>query len=550
VDSTADAADVLPGDGACAAATGECTLRAAVQESNATPGPDTINLPPGTYQLTLAGADEDGGTTGDLDIREALTIVGQGATSSIVDGGALDRVFHVRFASLELTAVTVRNGDVSATLWPFGGAILVEEGRLVVSRSDLTGCSASDGGAILLQGTGPVDLFRTVISECTASVTGGGISNGVLDPPGTIILTESAVADNEAALGGGVYNQGAQASLTATDSALRGNQVTEHGGGIYNFFGASAEISRCTLRDNIAGGFGGALANPGGADAIVTNSTFSGNIARDYGGGIANLSGGTVGLYNCTITDNSASNAGGGIGDRSPAPPDLILSHTIVALNNFPATSPDCDGEIGSSGYNLIGDTTGCTLLGDLTGNITGTDPVLGPLRDNGGPTLTHALLVGSPALEAGDPAGCLGPAGAPLVVDQRGILRPQDWDGDLVPICDIGAYEGEGACTPDEPTQLVVSKPRGNNNPLDLAWAPVTAGSYNVYRGTLSVFASAAYDHGDVGLCALSAESAQIPRGRDSNYYLVVSRCGPLEGSYGRASSGVERDPANPLCP
>jgi hypothetical protein len=462
----------------------------------------------------------------------------------------LDRIFHVRFASLDLAAVTVRNGDVSAAITTYGGAILVEEGRLVVSRSDLTRCSASDGGAIFLQGAGPVELSRSVITECTAGVTGGGISNGVLDPPGTIILIESAVADNDAALGGGIYNQGAQASLTATDSAIRGNFATEHGGGIYNFFGARAEISRCTLRDNAAGGFGGALANPGGAIAVVTNSTFSGNIARDYGGGIANLSGGTVGLYSCTITENSATNAGGGIGDRSPDPPDLTLSHSIVASNTFPATSPDCDGEIGSSGYNLIGDTTGCTLVGDLTGNITGVDPVLGPLRDNGGPTLTHALLAGSPALEAGDPAGCTDPAGALLTVDQRGVLRPQDWDGDLIPICDIGAYEGEGACTADEPTQLVVSKPRGNSNPLTLTWAPVTAGSYNVYRGTLSVFASGTYDHGDIGLCALSSESTETLPGRDDNYYLVVSRCGPLESSYGRASSGQERDPANPLCP
>src|SRR5262249_7450167 len=101
---------------------------------------------------------------------------------------------------------------------------------------------------------------------------------------------------------------------------------------------------------------------------------------------------------------------------------------------------------INSQGYNLIGDTTGCVITGDTTGNKSGVAPNLGPLRDNGGPTFTHALLTGSPAIDAGNPAAPGSGGNACPVDDQRGVTRPQDGDGDTTAVCDIGAYELEAS--------------------------------------------------------------------------------------------------------
>ena len=127
--------------------------------------------------------------------------------------------------------------------------------------------------------------------------------------------------------------------------------------------------------------------------------TVIGNTASNVGGGIANSS--TMTLTNSTVTSNSAVRGGGiynpGAGD---------LNNTIIAANNATSADPDCSGTLTSKGHNLVQDTSGCTITGDLTGNITGQDPLLGPLQNNGGPTLTHALLPGSPAIDAGDDSG------------------------------------------------------------------------------------------------------------------------------------------------
>src|SRR3989442_8077572 len=101
INSTVDAVDASPGDGVCAEATGACTLRAAIMETNALPGTDTITLPAGTYTLTIPGAGEDASATGDLDITDVLTISGAGADSTIIDGAHLDRVLHMSPTSFQ-----------------------------------------------------------------------------------------------------------------------------------------------------------------------------------------------------------------------------------------------------------------------------------------------------------------------------------------------------------------------------------------------------------------------------------------------------------------
>ena len=113
------------------------------------------------------------------------------------------------------------------------------------------------------------------------------------------------------------------------------------------------------------------------------------------------------------------------------------LKNTIVA-NNEAVTGPDCNGSLTSEGYNFIGDTAACNVKGDPTGNIIGMDPQLGPLQNNGGPTETQKLLDGSPAIDAGNPAGCTDTDGVLLTGDQRGKQWPVPFDSPY----DMGAYE------------------------------------------------------------------------------------------------------------
>ena len=181
-------------------------------------------------------------------------------------------------------------------------------------------------------------------------------------------------------------------------------------------------------------------------NASIVNSTISGNENPGYsydGGGIyyAGTGDQTLLLRNVTITLNQAANSGGGIFMFDLQGGQIRMANSILAGNLAGAQGPDCYGPVDSQGYNIIGDTMGCTFTSS-TGDLLDVDPVLAPLTYNGGPTFTHRLVAGSPAIDAGNPDGCLDPLENPLTTDQRGFTRPLDGNGDVVPVCDVGAYE------------------------------------------------------------------------------------------------------------
>jgi hypothetical protein len=152
----------------------------------------------------------------------------------------------------------------------------------------------------------------------------------------------------------------------------------------------------------------------------------------------------------------------------------LVMKNTLLAGNSAP-TGPDCSGSLYSYGYNLIQDTTGCSITGDETGNIYGEDPLLGPLQDNGGATFTHALLPDSPAIDAAD---FTDPFGNPVTEDQRGVARPQG------PANDIGAYEAESLFTMhvhDITPRLRGTRLAGIVTVYDQTGAPVESASVTV---------------------------------------------------------------------
>jgi predicted outer membrane repeat protein len=168
------------------------------------------------------------------------------------------------------------------------------------------------------------------------------------------------------------------------------------------------------------------------------NSTLSGNRAEDRGGGIYNV-GTQATVTNVTISNNAAEQGGGAIYNDFEATISLknsIVAHSLGA-NGLPGEN--CIGSTVSLGHNFSSDGT-CGF--DAPGDLSGFEPKLGPLADNGGPTLTHALLEGSPAIDNGDNASC--PA-----TDQRGVNRPLDGNGNGSTVCDVGAYEFAPGQTP-----------------------------------------------------------------------------------------------------
>ncbi len=177
VDSTADAVDANPGDGVCATESGECTLRAAIQESNALPGADTITLPAGTYMLTIPGAGEEFAATGDLDITDDLTINGAGAAVTIVDSNGLDRIFDGCFPTAAISGITVTHGE------------------------------ALGGGGI--QYVGSLTVTSCIIRDNVSDLWGGGLADLPLPIPFVeprLTLIDSIVTGNSA-LGGGLWGR-------------------------------------------------------------------------------------------------------------------------------------------------------------------------------------------------------------------------------------------------------------------------------------------------------------------------------------------------------
>ncbi|HEX5037237.1 MAG TPA: choice-of-anchor Q domain-containing protein [bacterium] len=450
-----DADDSSQGDGTCAISgscvdgTGQCTLRAAIQEANNLGGPDVITLPAGTYQITQNPCDISDESAGDLDIRDDLTINGNGASTTIIDADNVDRAFEIlsNEGSFEVTIndVTVRNG------FP----------------TDNCGSNLEDGGGIYVN------------------------SNTTLN------LNDSIVTANTAAEGGGIYNDG---TLNVAGTTIDGNLARFEGGGIgvtSQCISTSVNILNSTISDNQVGesgessseGNGGGISTANGPMTIV-NSTISGN--RALGGDAAGNGGGlyvdsnfcltTVALRNVTITDNTAdfenrgSGDGGGVAlttfffnpeipQLTVGPDELISRNTIIAGNNDASSGsevnvqPDCaqfnGATIDSEGFNLIGDETGCEGAFGATGDQVGTganpiDPQLGPLANNGGTTQTHALLAGSPAIDLANSAGCFANDannGSLLTADQRGLTRPVDGDDNGTIRCDIGAFELQPLC-------------------------------------------------------------------------------------------------------
>jgi hypothetical protein len=414
-----DGFDSSPGDGVCATASGACTLRAATQESNALTGLDEILLPAGLFTLTLADPASPGGL-----LVTHVIVRGAGRDQTIIDGGMLgDWVLGHSGGSgyFEVHGVTIRNGRRGVTVGPTIGRLVdcavvenAEEGvryggTIYVVNSIVT----RNGGDGVLSFGGLGVLF--------ADDSAFGQNAGVGIRSETAIISNSLIAGNQL---GGVL--AVSRGTTIIGSTIRDNQ----GPGVRTVPDSSVFLIDSLVQGNV----GGVHARTDFA-FVAINSTISMNAGT--GVVVAGPAGRRFQLRNVTISGNT-----GGI---EVVAGDAVVVNSIVAGNvNDSGVPSDCSGPIAELGYSLLGDPTGCALPGQATGSLIGLDALLGPLGDGGGRTFTQVPDFRSPAVDAGDPAGCTDHNGVPLATDQRGLPRHQGAR------CDMGAVEhdvGVGLC-------------------------------------------------------------------------------------------------------
>lgn len=339
VNATFDEPDANPGDGLALTVGGQTTLRAAVMESNALGGADTIVLPAGTYRLTrLSQSIEDFDSKGDLDVFESLTLTGAGSGGTIIDGQFRQRLFDLHDSG----AVTLR--DVTLT----GG------------QSDL-------GGAIRVQGSSSLKASSTV------------------------------VRNNRAEFGGAIAALGDGGSVVLADSFFQANTAAAGGGAIYAV-GRSLSISGSTFAGNSA--YDGGAATAVGGQWTIGNSTFSGNRAPKRGGAIESIQHAFVSMANCTIAGNASSRGGGIVADGELRLTNTAIAGNSAADGPDVRGEVSSFGfnlignNAGSQGFGQPGD-----IVGTAANPI---DALLAPIALYGGMTPTRLPLPGSPLLNAG----------------------------------------------------------------------------------------------------------------------------------------------------
>jgi hypothetical protein len=325
---------------------------------------------------------------------------------------ALDTDCSLRNALIDATV----NGE-SVSLGspsPAGPYTVTQSTALMISHNiNLVGVGARSSTIVRTSG------FPAGVLQITSAVTVGATVQGV------------TITGGGAVNGGGIDNEGV---LTVRDSTVAGNQASGDGGGISN--GQTLTVTGSTINGNSAKDGGGVFSDGLSASVVLVNSTIADNttVGGGIGGGIFNIAG-TVTLANDTLSSNHA--PGVGLGGNIYNKATVLARNTIITGGTATSGKENCGlgvaNPVVSQGYNLE-DRDQCGLTN--TGDQVNTDPLLGALQNNGGPTDTQALPLGSPAVDHGNPAGCTDAFDALLMVDQRGFARPQGLN------CDIGAYE------------------------------------------------------------------------------------------------------------
>ncbi len=425
VNSTNDVVDSLPGDGVCEThpGNGVCTLRAAIMESNALPGADRIILPAGDYHLTIPGSGEDESATGDLDINDSLSLIGNQSTDTIIDALNLqDRAVHIPSAAADVSMsnVAIRNATSN------------EDGAGIASYASLnldnvlfySNFSYGSGGAIF--SAAPLSIYYTVFGQCRANLDGGTIystsyisidrspfvqkgsnsSGGALylDGEVTARISNTYIGFVYAVnLGGAIYNNGGNISISNSTIAYSSGELA---GGIYNTSSGSIDLRQVDFVHNIGGSFSGGIYNlqgtihgqdlyfdsnqalQGGAlanfdEMYISHSVFVNNTA-DFGGAIGNYRYANFNLTDSSILSNTVAESGGGIFNTAT----FNVSNTTLNANQ--AT---LGGGINNSGILGVTNST-------VSGNIASSNG--GGIYNSGTTLISSSTIAGNQAATPG----------------------------------------------------------------------------------------------------------------------------------------------------
>jgi len=457
VDTAADGRDLVPGDGVCATVAGGCSLRAAIDETNAWHGTDEITVASGIDPvLSIPGADEDANATGDLDITDTVIIHGNGRS---LDAAHLDRAIDiVDGVRSEVHDLEIHGGSTSGD----GGGVRSQPAGGINPATRLVGLYVHDnvatrGGGIAVPGSSAI--ASSDITDNDASVGGGG---GVMSS-GTLTIDTTTIARNTGGRGGGVLLPTSSGSIRVTLSQITDNHATKgEGGGVSvgigegliptsgTFVADRSEISGNTVSGGAIGQYGGGVFQNGGSvsllqSTVATNSTGT-SVTVSHGGGVAVLTG-TTEIDSSTVSSNSSGADAGGVWiSQSVGVSTVTITRSTIAANTAPQSSaiegtatvaataiagigaPACHGAITSGGFSMANDASCGLPVGTV-------DLGLGLLGANGGTTRTHLPSVGSPLVD-------VIPPGTPLycddtvLADQRGIARL------IGEGCDIGSVE------------------------------------------------------------------------------------------------------------
>jgi hypothetical protein len=397
----------------------------------------------------LGFLDDNGGPSWTYDLLPGSPAIDAGDTTLTIDqrgvarpAGAADDIGAIETICGATSWTAGSEAELNAAVACFnartaaGNSMITLADDIFLTRDVLTIDNPTSGASLTVAGDGyaidalftpevrPLTIaVSTTVTLNELTVSGGSLSfadesGGGIYNEGALTINDSAVANNSAGRdGGGIYNEGA---LTITNSIIDGNSA-ETGGGVYN--SGTLTVSGSTISGNDAGSNGGGIYSANGLS--LTNSTISGNIAS-VGAGLQGA--GTMVIESTTITANTAAGNGGGLDFKGFN--EITARNSIIAGNSGPVDVTSLFGTLIDGGHNLFGEVIPTSIPTKAPTSQYDVDPRLGPLADNGGPTWTHALLAGSPAIDAGDTA---------LSSDQRGAARPGGTADD------IGAVEVAG---------------------------------------------------------------------------------------------------------